>query len=154
MCEQSLILAVGPYSIDMREPVKTIATSREGQSHIKSYRCQKNSQILTAKCIDREWIGAAAKKKGYQKWNAQVKFVTEICSVDFNNLLSTVEVIKTSQSYWFFQEYDADKVLPLADFLRVRSSQADGTNQQKFLNIGQLFDFVTQMAEVFSQLGD
>ena len=54
-------------------------------------------------------IGAAAKKKSYQKWNAQVRNITEaLSSVDSSNIISTIEVIKTSQSYWFIQDYDSE----------------------------------------------
>ena len=69
MCESNENLVVGPYTIDTTEPIRTYCKRREGQPLIKSYRCSKGEKRLTARCIYREIIGAAAKKKQYQKWN-------------------------------------------------------------------------------------
>ena len=57
-------------------------------------------------------------------------------------MLSTTEVIKTSKSYWFFQEYNADQVVPLIDFLKDVGS----------LTVAQLQSIISQVAEVFSVL--
>ena len=66
MCEQNIEdLSVGPYIIDTREPVATVAPAREGQPRIDRYKCMKGSRVLTAKCIEREAIGTAAKRKGH-----------------------------------------------------------------------------------------
>ena len=67
--------------------------------------------------IDRAIIGKAAKKKNYQKWNAQVKLLTDISSLDSGSILATQEVIKTSDCYWFFQDYTEECSLPLTKFL-------------------------------------
>ena len=95
-------LRVGPYVIDTREPVYSEAGPREGQPRMDRFKCKKGNKVLTAKCIERDAIGAAAKRKGHQKWQAQLKTVTDICSIDSSHIVPTLEVIRTSQSYWMF----------------------------------------------------
>ena len=66
MCEQNIEdFVVGPYVIDTRERIITEVSVREGQPRLDRFKCKKGSQVLTAKCIGRDVIGKAAKRKGH-----------------------------------------------------------------------------------------
>lgn len=108
------------------------------------YKCSKDGQVLTAKRVARSLIGAAAKRKSYQKWNVQVRAASEACSIDQHHTLATIEVVRTPMGYWFFQEYDADKVIPLGLYL----SRLSG----RLLSVGQLRLFTAQLAGVLAAL--
>ena len=143
MCESiqaESLLTVGPYKIDISEPISVAHKGNiEGLPQINRYKCTKANYKFTAKCYDRDKIGAAAKKKSYQKWNAQVRNITEqFSSVDSPNIISTIEVIKTSQSYWFIQDYDAEQVSTMADYLKTRTSQVDQSQQTQLFSLAQL----------------
>ena len=105
-------LAIGPYSINMCRPIAEPGNS----AGYHRFECFKDSLKLTAKCVSRDLIGAAAKRKGYQKWNAQIKVVTQ---VNHPNVLQTKEVLRTSSSYWFFQLYESACTKSVAEFLRL-----------------------------------
>ena len=66
MCENSIKnIVVGPYVIDTREPVNSEAGPREGQPRMDRFQCKKGNKVLTAKCIERDNISTAAKRKGH-----------------------------------------------------------------------------------------
>ena len=62
-------LAVGSYSIDTSCKVHE-RYGREGQPQLPRYKCVNEGRTLTAKCIRRELIGNAGKRKSHFKWKA------------------------------------------------------------------------------------
>ena len=72
---------------------------------------------MTAKCVPRDSIGTAGKRKGHRKWNTQVGIATQISSLDSYHILATSEVVRTSSCYWFIQDYDPDQTVTLAYYL-------------------------------------
>jgi len=69
-----------------------------------------------------------------------------------NNILVTTEVVRTATCYWFFQEYDSDRILSLPDFLRVKSCEVNGSFRAAFLSIKSLRSLMRQLVGVFSEL--
>ena len=60
-----------------------------------------------------------------------MKVITDISSLDSDNILPTSEVIKTANSYWFIQDYDSASTKTLADFLAsANSNQIELTYEQ------------------------
>lgn len=53
------------------------ASSIQELGHLKTYTCYKGEMALVAKIISRDMIGASGKRKHYEKWNTQVKHLTE-----------------------------------------------------------------------------
>ena len=101
---------------------------------------------MTATCIENVAISAAAKKKGYKKWNEQIKNITEGALNDSSDVLTTVEVVRTQSCYWLFQDYNPSKILPLADFLKKGSTITGQNASATFLTASQLKALVSKLA--------
>ena len=56
---------MGPYTIDTRQAISTVAGPREGQPRIDRFKCKIGDNNLVAKCFERDAIGTAAKRKGH-----------------------------------------------------------------------------------------
>jgi hypothetical protein len=69
-----------------------------------------------------------------------------------NHILVTSEVIRTTSCYWFFQDYDSERILNLSEFLRIKSYEANGTSRATFLSIKSLRDMILQVVGVFIEL--
>ena len=60
--------------------------------------------------------------------------------------------MRTSQSYWMFQNYDPEETWPLTDFLRMKSQETSGVNQAAFLRVGHLSQILTELVQLFAEL--
>lgn len=111
--QKSQIQQVGPYQVDLSQRIY----AEQHENHFEQYACTKEGRMLTAKTIDRDSFSNAAKRKGYQKWNAQVKLVVKASKND-PNAIKILEVVRTTKSYWFFEDYNPQTTIPLHSYLK------------------------------------